>query len=132
MKKLIVAAASSALLLAGIGRAPVDAQVGYARGQDISPTFDGWEQNPDGSYTLYFGYFNRNLGEELDVPVGPDNSFDLGGDRGTIVLGGGKDAVHFRGHYGAVTGLWFTPDGTKLISCSVDAQILMWDVPENA
>ena len=82
MKKLFVAAASSALLLAGIGRAPADAQVGYARGQDISPTFDGWEQNPDGSYSLYFGYFNRNLAEELDVPVGPDNSFDLGGDRG--------------------------------------------------
>jgi hypothetical protein len=82
MKKFIVAAASSALLLAGIGREPVDAQVGYARGQDISPTFDGWERNPDGTYTLYFGYFNRNSEEELDVPVGPDNTFDVGGDRG--------------------------------------------------
>ena len=82
MKTFIVAAVSSALLVAAIGRTPVDAQVGYARGQDISPTFDGWEQNPDGSYTLYFGYFNRNLTEELDVPVGPDNTFDLGGDRG--------------------------------------------------
>jgi hypothetical protein len=82
MKKYIVAAASSALLLAGTGRAPVDAQGGYARGQDISPTFDGWEQNPDGTYTLHFGYFNRNTEEELDVPVGPDNSVEPGGDRG--------------------------------------------------
>jgi hypothetical protein len=82
MKKLIVAAASSALLLTATGSGTVDAQVGYARGQDISPTFDGWEQNPDGSYTFYFGYFNRNLEQELDVPVGPDNSFDAGGDRG--------------------------------------------------
>ena len=80
MKKY-AALASVALLLAGTLRAPVDAQT-YTRGQDISPTFDGWERNPDGTYSFYFGYFNRNSGEELDVPVGPDNSFDAGGDRG--------------------------------------------------
>jgi hypothetical protein len=82
MKKYIVAVASSALLLSGTGHAPAGAQAGYARGQDISPTFDGWEQNQDGSYTLHFGYFNRNSDEELDVPVGPENTFDAGGDRG--------------------------------------------------
>ncbi len=38
--------------------------------------------NSDGTYTLHFGYFNRNTEEELDVPIGPDNSFDPGGDRG--------------------------------------------------
>ncbi len=82
MKKYIVAIASSALLLAATVRTTVDAQSGYARGQDVSPTFDGWEQNPDGTYTLHFGYFNRNAEEEFDVPVGPGNNFDTGGDRG--------------------------------------------------
>jgi len=82
MKKYFVAAGSIVLLLTGTDRAAVDAQVGYTRGQDISPTFDGWEQNADGSYTLHFGYFNRNSAEELDVPVGPDNTFEPGGDRG--------------------------------------------------
>jgi hypothetical protein len=82
MKKYLVATASSALLLVGAVRTSVDAQVGYARGQDVSPTFDGWEQNPDGSYTMHFGYFNRNSAEEIDVPIGPDNSFDAGVDRG--------------------------------------------------
>ena len=48
----------------------------YLRGQDVSPTFDGWAANPDGSYTLYFGYFNRNTQEEIDVPLGPENRFD--------------------------------------------------------
>ena len=38
----------------------------------ISPVFDGWYSNPDGSYTLLFGYFNRNSGE-TPIPVGPDN-----------------------------------------------------------
>jgi hypothetical protein len=81
MKKYVLALASSALLLDGTVRPGVDAQT-YARGQDVSPTFDGWELNPDGTYTFHFGYFNRNTEEELDVPVGPENSFDVGGDRG--------------------------------------------------
>ena len=55
----------------------------YPRGQDVSPTFDGWERNPDGSFSLWFGYFNRNTEEEVDVPIGPENTFDLGtGDQG--------------------------------------------------
>ena len=48
------------------------------RGQDVSPTFEGWEKNPDGSYSMWFGYLNRNAEEDLDVPVGPDNNVDSG------------------------------------------------------
>lgn len=55
----------------------------YTRGQDVSPTFDGWESNPDGTFAMYFGYYNRNSEEEIDVPMGPANTFDLGnGDQG--------------------------------------------------
>jgi hypothetical protein len=55
----------------------------YRRGQDVSPTFEGWESNPDGTFSFYFGYYNRNSDEEIDVPLGPDNHFDLGnGDQG--------------------------------------------------
>jgi hypothetical protein len=82
MKKSILAIAASALLVAGAVGGSVDAQINYARGQDISPTFDGWQQNADGTYTFYFGYFNRNSEQEVEVPVGPDNNFDVGGDRG--------------------------------------------------
>lgn len=86
MKKYVAAIASSALLLAGTVWTTADAQnyaQSYARGQDISPTFDGWEPNPDGTYSLYFGYYNRNSEEEIEVPIGPDNRFDQGGaDRG--------------------------------------------------
>jgi hypothetical protein len=49
-----------------------------SRGQDVSPTFEGWEKNPDGSYSMWFGYLNRNAEEDLDVPVGPDNNVDNG------------------------------------------------------
>ena len=49
-----------------------------SRGQDVSPTFEGWEKNPDGSFSMWFGYLNRNAEEDLDVPVGPDNNVDNG------------------------------------------------------
>ena len=39
----------------------------------ISPVFDGWLKNPDSTFTLFFGYFNRNLGE-IPIMVGPNNS----------------------------------------------------------
>jgi hypothetical protein len=55
---------------------------GFDRGQDVAPTFDGWVRNPDGTFTLYFGYLNRNAAEELYIPIGPDNTIEPGGDRG--------------------------------------------------
>jgi hypothetical protein len=52
------------------------------RGQDIAPAFEGWMPNPDGTFSMYFGYMNRNYKEEVDIPIGPDNSVDPGGDQG--------------------------------------------------
>ena len=52
-------------------------------GQNIAPVYEGWEPNPDGTISMYFGYMNRNWKEELDIPVGPGNSFEPGPqDRG--------------------------------------------------
>lgn len=45
----------------------------FERGQPVSPFFEGWYENADGSYTLSFGYFNRNTEERLEIPLGPDN-----------------------------------------------------------
>ncbi len=61
----------------------VDGQVATQRGQTIAPAFEGWQKNPDGSFDLLFGYFNRNLEEELIVPIGANNSIaPLGPDAG--------------------------------------------------
>jgi len=55
----------------------------YSRGQTVSPAFEGWEKNDDGSFNMMFGYMNRNWEEEVDVPVGADNGFSPGeADRG--------------------------------------------------
>jgi len=47
-------------------------------GQSVTPVYEGWEKNADGSFNLVFGYFNRNWEEELEVPVGPDNIVEPG------------------------------------------------------
>src|SRR5690242_18082834 len=56
------------------------AQVQYAVGQNVAPAFEGWERNPDGSYSMVFGYLNRNYEEEVDIPIGPANSISMGGE----------------------------------------------------
>jgi hypothetical protein len=48
-------------------------------GQSVIAAFEGWYQNPDGSYTLLVGYFNRNLKQSLDIPIGPENRIEPGG-----------------------------------------------------
>src|SRR4051812_41385354 len=50
-----------------------DDGVKYARGQNVVPVFEGWVTNPDGTFSLIFGYFNRNWEEDMFIPVGPDN-----------------------------------------------------------
>jgi len=55
----------------------------YNEGLSVSPSYEGWMPNTDGSFTMYFGYMNPNWQEEFDVPVGPDNNIQPGGpDRG--------------------------------------------------
>jgi hypothetical protein len=55
----------------------------HETGQSVQPSFEGWWQNPDGTYSVLLGYFNRNTKQEIDVPIGPGNHIDPGGpDRG--------------------------------------------------
>jgi hypothetical protein len=81
---LVLVAAAGVLF--GLSQpADVGAQrkVQHIRGQNVAPVFDGYEPNPDGTFSLWFGYLNRNLEEHVEVPVGADNAFEPGpADRG--------------------------------------------------
>jgi hypothetical protein len=56
-----------------------DDGVKYARGQAVVPVFEGWIANPDGTFSLVFGFFNRNWNETVFIPVGADNRIEPGG-----------------------------------------------------
>jgi len=51
----------------------------YSSGQNVSPAYEGWEVGTDGVKYFVFGYMNRNWQEEIDVPIGPENTFSIGG-----------------------------------------------------
>ncbi len=70
---LLLSAAS--LFLAREGAA--QSRPSFDFGQDVSPAFEGWEQNEDGSFNIVFGYMNRNWAEHTHIPVGPENYFAL-------------------------------------------------------
>src|SRR5579862_7919040 len=55
----------------------------HTSGQGITAAYEGWYPNADGTSTILIGYYNRNLKETLDIPVGRDNRVEPGGpDRG--------------------------------------------------
>ena len=42
-------------------------------GRPIVPVYEGYFENPDGTYTISFGYISMNLEETMHIPLGPDN-----------------------------------------------------------
>jgi hypothetical protein len=76
---LVVLAASAIVLSAQV----LPLEPVHESGASVTGAFEGWFKNSDGTFTLLFGYFNRNTKQELDVPVGKNNSIEPGGpDRG--------------------------------------------------
>lgn len=45
-------------------------------GASVTPAYDGWYDNADGTHTFLIGYYNRNWTEEVDIPIGPNNRFE--------------------------------------------------------
>ena len=87
MRKQLCRAALALSIGAGVRAQPPAPtyipQTKFSSGQDVQPVFEGWLRNADGTFTMVFGYFNRNWEEELAIPAGPDNKLEPGDpDRG--------------------------------------------------
>jgi hypothetical protein len=77
VRATVVAAA-----IAGLEAAAPFAQV-QPSVNNITPVYEGWVPNPDGSYDLLFGYMNRDWNDQVAIPLGPDNNMQPDGpDRG--------------------------------------------------
>ena len=78
---VVIAVAS--WVLVGSGQAPQPSALPLEptkeRGSSITPAYEGWFPNEDGTFTMLVGYFNRNAREALDIPVGPNNRIEPGG-----------------------------------------------------
>ena len=80
--RCILAVSGLITIAAAVGPSECGAQLSLApvtaSGQTVNPVFEGWYRNPDGTFSLSFGYFNRNASEILSIPAGPDNFFSPG------------------------------------------------------
>jgi len=67
--------AGAVLVFAGIvpasGQLPLTSL--KSTGQTVSPAYEGWYRNPDGTFTMSFGYYNRNASEVVEIPIGKNN-----------------------------------------------------------
>jgi hypothetical protein len=89
---LLISAAGGTLLRAGqqgVGQVPSPLPLTSSireRGSSVSPAYEGWYYEKDGSVRVLIGYFNRNTKQEFDIPAGPNNrieGIDSGGpDKG--------------------------------------------------
>jgi hypothetical protein len=81
--RLGAAVIALALPLTRLHSQVLDPPLPHESGQSVSPSFEGWYKNADGTYSLSFGYFNRNFKEEPDIDIGASNKFSPGPeDRG--------------------------------------------------
>jgi hypothetical protein len=48
-------------------------------GTSITAAYEGWYDNADGTHTFLVGYYNRNIKQSMDIPIGPNNHIDPGG-----------------------------------------------------
>ncbi len=47
------------------------------RGEITSPAYEGWWENEDGSFKLFYGYMNSNWEQTFNVPIGSANYFSV-------------------------------------------------------
>ena len=73
---LPVAAVCGALAAAPPASAQVPLGIRTASGLSVTPVYEGWYENPDGTFNLSFGYYNRNFEEIVDLPHGSANRME--------------------------------------------------------
>ena len=81
MRRYLIAGSALAACVAA-ALVPVSAQLPFttpkSSGEAVSPAYEGWYRNTDGTFTLSFGYYNRNAAEVVEVPVGAANFISPG------------------------------------------------------
>jgi hypothetical protein len=74
----VALAVASVVFVASVAPASAGQSLTFSKGQNVAPAYEGWEQDADGTKYFLFGYMNRNWEEEIDVPIGADNGFNVG------------------------------------------------------
>ena len=64
----------SALVSAQVQMLPSSPKLGF--GASVTPAYDGWYDNPDGTHSFLIGYYNRNWSQEVSLEGGKVQRLD--------------------------------------------------------
>ena len=76
---VVAAAVGSGVLVVAQGQQgalPLDPS--RERGSSVTPAYEGWYENSDGTFSMLLGYYNRNAKQTFDIPIGPNNKIEPG------------------------------------------------------
>lgn len=93
-------------------------------GQTVTPAFEGWYKNADGTFSISFGYMNRNSAEQVDVPAGENNFVSPGAPNQ-------GQPTHFdpRRHYGVFAVVVPADFGDKKITWTLNFRGKTYAIP---
>lgn len=93
-------------------------------GQTITPAFEGWYKNADGTYSISFGYLNRNSVEQIELPAGENNFISPGAPNQ-------GQPTHFdpRRHYGVFAVVVPADFGEKKVTWTVKFRGQTYAIP---
>lgn len=115
---------SIACVLPATGRAQTSLSPLSPAGQTVTPAFEGWYKNADGTFSLSFGYLNRNTTEQIDIPVGENNSISPGAPNQ-------GQPTHFdpRRHYGVFAVVVPADFGEKKVTWTINFRGKTYAIP---
>lgn len=93
-------------------------------GQTVTPAYEGWYRNDDGSYSLSFGYFNRNFGEVVEIPIGEHNRLEP-----AEFDGAQPTTFYSRRHWGVFTVVVPSDFGDNAVVWTVDFRGERYSIP---
>jgi hypothetical protein len=97
-----------------------------AAGQSVTPAFEGWYRNADGSFSISFGYLNRNSEEAVSVPIGPANRVEPG------TPNQGQPTEFQPGRHWGVFAVKVPPDfGSKEVTWTIEFRGATYAIPGN-
>ena len=124
----LLAGVALALCIGAAAPSPAASQIPLgirtATGLSVTPAFEGWYKNADGTFSLSFGYYNRNFEETLDIPVGPGNHLepaDFDGSQPT--------QFHPRRHWGVFTVTVPADFGDQTVVWTIDFRGERYSIP---
>ena len=122
-------ACCAALLCAGMAlpdrsAAQVPLGIRTASGLTVTPAYEGWYQNADGTFSLSFGYYNRNFEEIVEIPVGAGNQIEP-----AAFDGGQPTRFHPRRHWGVFTVIVPADFGDQTVVWTIDFRGEKYAIP---